>query len=438
MSRLPVVRRSAALAVLIAMLASVPSPVAAWPVLDHEVPDEVAEFYDPSIVRSFAISMSDADWDIVRRDQTFSREVTATIVIDGTPLPSPVSVRRKSGIALPTERDAQRVALKVTLDEFDDDQDWMGVTKLSLEGAKYSPVLEGIAWLLHQAASVSDGYGAAYDAALASWATVAVNGRDLGLYLNVEDRGKRFMRNRDMYVNGQSWLYKAASNVVELDVGSTLSPQVSTLCFGPFHLGIRFRFDGISDAPAKCAQPSDSTLTTLLPSLIDMRTMLTLAVVDNVICNIDGMFANRNNFYWADFTYPGATLRRYYPWDIDQGFLRGQCHVYGVGGRATGKIRQGAFEILVLNHPVFREQYRSTYLALTGPGAPLSPEALSLLIAEVEALLSPYMVSDPYARAMYGSRGAVAHFQFLRDFFAVRIPLARAQISANLPAPRAG
>ena len=422
-------RRADAVGAVIAVLASFPTPAAAWPALDHSVPDEVARFYDPSVLRSIQLTMLPSDWDVIRRDTSYSIQVPATLTIDGTTLPSQVTVRRKSGFALTGINLPSRVALKVYLDTFDDDQGFMGVNKLSLEGSTFNPILEGISWWLHQSAATAGLYGAGYDPALAAWTTVGVNGRNLGLYLNVEDRGKRFLKNRDTYVSGQTWLFKRSTVEMEVDVGSGTSPQNGVLCFAPF-----------GDPRSLCAAPSDdASVMSMLSSHVDVSAMVTMWAVDAFMCNWDSMLGNGNNHFWADFTYAGAPLRRYYPWDLDRSWERMRCSVFAVDSTADPRrIRQSPAEILLLNNPAIRTEYRRVWTALLA--GPLSVASLSTLISDLRPVLSAAMLADPYATRLYGvpRRSPSQHLNQLLSMLLQRRTAAVSQLNANLPAPRAG
>ena len=70
-------------------------------------------------------------------------------------------------------------------------------------------VSEGLAWYLHRVGAGPEGY--AYDAALASWVRLIINDVDTGVYLSAEQRDKRFLQNRGIYIAGDTWLYKAAT-----------------------------------------------------------------------------------------------------------------------------------------------------------------------------------------------------------------------------------
>ena len=150
--------------------------------------------FDPLQLMTLNLQMEPADWETIRHDLTYDIEVQALLWADGE-VPILVSARRKSCFALPSDSDPQKVSLKIDINEYVDGQKWHKLNKLSLEnGDDVDVVAEGLAWQLHRLASGPEGYGYAYPAAMANWARVYVNGQYIGLYLNVEQRDKQFLK----------------------------------------------------------------------------------------------------------------------------------------------------------------------------------------------------------------------------------------------------
>lgn len=302
------------LAVLAALAASAvltaPAQAEAW-----------QEVFDPNTLATLELELEPADWDTIRFDTTNEIEVPAMFAASGE-APILVSVRRKSSRALPSEADPRKVGLKIDINEFVDDQEWHGLVKLSLEnGADVDPVAEGLAWNLHELAGVEGFYGAGYHPALASWVKVYVNGEYLGVYVNVEQRDRRMLENRGLFVRGQTWLYEIDDiNGYALEVGEPDSPTYSRLCYAPFRTALA------------CKTPSDAVLATELSELIDMQAMLTQGAVDAVTGNQDALFSHGKNYFFADFANGGK--RRYFPWDLDAVFGGGNVNIYG---RVKGK-----------------------------------------------------------------------------------------------------
>ena len=119
---------------------------------------------------------------------------------------------------------------------------------------------------------------------------VNVNGDDQGIYVNVEQPNKQFLKNRGLYTADQTWLYKQSGAVPELQVGVPDSPTFNTLNYSPFVAG-----------PNPPPPPDDATLAAELSTLIDMEGMLTLGAVNAFTSNPDELFSKGKNFFYADF-----------------------------------------------------------------------------------------------------------------------------------------
>jgi len=155
------------------------------------------EIYDPGLLPTLYLEMTQSDWDTIRTDGSFSIERPATFWMEGEEDKKiTVAVRRKSCDALPDETNPYKVSFKVDINEYFGNpafpnavEYWHGVKKLSLENGDDVDVLaEGIACNIHRMASGPKGYG--YDVWRTNWAKVymRVGGQDhyLGVYVNNE------------------------------------------------------------------------------------------------------------------------------------------------------------------------------------------------------------------------------------------------------------
>jgi hypothetical protein len=156
--------------------------------------------YDPLQLLTLNLDMEPGDWSKVKKDTTFDIEVPAMFWADGEE-PILISVRRKSA-----DRLGDKVSLKLDINEFVD-QKWSGLKKLSLEnGDDVDVVAEGFAWYLNRVAAAASDSG--YDPGLAAWIKLYVNGEYQGVYVNVEQPDKTFLKNRGLYTKNETWLYK--------------------------------------------------------------------------------------------------------------------------------------------------------------------------------------------------------------------------------------
>jgi len=360
------------------------------------------EVFDPLQLLALHLEMDNADWQTIQNDESLSIEVPAMFWADGED-PILVSVRRKSADPLNNGGGYTKVSLKIDINEFVPGQMWRSLRKLSLEnGDDQDVVSEGLAWNLHRFAGGPEGYG--YSAGLGSWVTLNINGTDTGVYVNAEQRDKRFLQNRGLHTPDETWLYKVSDlNGMELKVGGPEdSPTVETLCYSPFQ--------GPTD---ECPTPPSEVLAAELPRLINMQGLLSLAAVNAFVSNPDAMFSHGKNFYFADFLTTHA--RMHFPWDQDS--------VLGGGGNSDMYATGSPYSEILLAVPEFRAQYSQIMNDLIC--GPLSENSVISFLNAVEPMLTDPLTADPNNQI----EGTVAdHFDGLRNWVTNRIAEVTAQI----------
>jgi hypothetical protein len=176
------------------------------PVTDEALSSAVgcSGIFNPSQLLTFAIDLSPEDWTAVINDRTNSLYVTAQIRCGSDP-PMVVAIRRKrSGGTV-------KVGLKVDINRLVDKQSFYGLKKLSLEngisdgsGSSSARALLGeyLGWRLMVLSGAHT--------SRAAFVKVVVNGRSLGVYVNVEQVDKRFLRAR--FGDDSGWLYKKSGS----------------------------------------------------------------------------------------------------------------------------------------------------------------------------------------------------------------------------------
>jgi hypothetical protein len=415
--------------------------------------------FDPSHVISLYFRMTEEDWNTVRFDASNSVLKPAWFRAAGEE-EIKVELRRKSSRALPSEEDPWKVGMKVSIN-YVSGQIWRGLNKLSLEnGSDVGPVAEGVAWNLHQLASLDGFYGEDVNPGLAAWVKVYVkvcpsdDGEGfllkddaevveedyhyLGVYINVEQRNKRFMQNRNVYKKNYTWLYEVDDiNVSVVDVGlegeegGPHSETYGALAFSPFQT-----VSSGSSKKSKGTTLTDAELKARLDQYINMDAMLTQGAVDAFSTNPDALFSHGKNFKFIDFQsgyvpvgFGGDTRRLYLPWDLDAVFGRTDFPIYGVpGGR--NKITQTNYQDIILNHPEYREQYNRIMSELLE--GPLHPDLMSNRLDEWKTAADQALKDDPYET--YGKH---MNFDDMKLWISKRVPAVKAMVSANnQPAPR--
>ena len=372
------------------------------------VAQSAKQIFDPGQLRTLNLTIDPVDWTTIQGDLTFSIEVPAQFWLDGE-APILISVRRKSDPALTSAAGYAKVSLSLDINDFVLGQSWHGLKKLSLENGGDSDVIsEGFAWQLARLAGSTQGFG--YAAGNANWVRLIINGVDTGVYVNPEKRDKRFLENRKLYLDGFTWLYEVEDQNGELILqvgGLQDSPAVQQLCYSPFNL------------ISPCAAPD---LATELPQYIEMSGLLTEIALDAFISNGDALLTAGKNFYFADFTYPGAPLRMYLPWDLDGAKFNNQTKT-----KSIYSPNQPSAYIDLLNVSTFRTQYSQIYNDLIC--GPWSASSLTNLVDTIEPLLTTVLAADPNHDS-----GAIT-FSDMKNWFLARITNVTGQIEGFQTCP---
>ena len=392
------------------------------------------DVYDPTVLRSYHVQLSAADYATIQADETFDIEVPARFWMDGdvSDAPYTVSIRRKSATAI-----GEKISYRMKFVS----SNFYGIKSFSLEnGDDQDVVSEGLAWYLHRLASTST-----YRPGLAAWATLTMhveskdaNGnatvdvRPQGVYLNVELPDKRFLTHRGLWNSTSTWLYKqddiGLPELKEMPGGSTGSPAYAALRYSPFQEAQGRR--------ASNSTPSDAQLAGEMAKWVDMDSWLRLGAVNAFTSNPDELFNHGKNYFWVDFAESDTRgLRRLYlPWDLDAAIRNPTAGIYGTVGNGKGgksAVSQHAYQQVILNHPQFRKQYNDIMLGLMN--GPMATDRVQAALTTFEGVVSDALAADPNNNIA----DVPQHFAKLRAWVAAREASVRSQVQANnLPAPR--
>ncbi|HJN76034.1 MAG TPA: CotH kinase family protein [Myxococcota bacterium] len=249
-----------------------------------------------------------------------------------------VDVRKKGFLGSLSE---DKPALKLDLVEFED-QDFHGVERLTLNNSHSDPSL------VRQCL----GYGYFDDAGLPAsrcgFATVSVNGDDLGLYVNVEPIKDPILERN---------FGDASGNLYELTL-SDFRPEWT----GTIEKKNNEAEDDWSDIDAlvSALQVDDDELLDALDDVVDVEAFADHWAAEVLINHVDGYAWNTNNTYI--YAAPGDGGRfRFIPWGIDEAFAQteeGLPSVYAFGQLANR----------LYDHPEGRQIYLDAMNAqLAGP-----------------------------------------------------------------------
>lgn len=365
--------------------------------------------YDPLKVHNYYLAMSSTDWNTVKGDTTYAIEKPAYFN-DNTESKILISVRRKPTLAV-----SNKVSLKFDINQYFDGTVWHGVKKASLENGQQSscgPISEGLAWYVQDRAAeyLRTSKGIDYKPGKFTFANVYVNGVNQGLYTSVEQVDKQFLRNRSLWVPGETWLYKQQDvNNTEQDEGPTpTSPTMSVLNYQPFNT-------------RGASPPGDDVLSSQLPTYINMDAWLTMGAVNAFTSNPDNLFAKGKNYFWADYEDNTVMKRQYFPWDLDGVFplTNWTSNIYSPGNLGT-------YADLVLGTPAFRDRYNEIMLDLLN--GPLSVQSLHAYLNQLQPIISPHVLADPNN----GIGDPALKFQQLRDYITNRHANVLGQVQTDM------
>jgi spore coat protein CotH len=312
------------------------------------------EIYDSSKLLDVKITLSDADWNMIRVQsrsmaQALGEErrtgkavtpfsyVTGDVSIDGVEFKS-VGIRKKGFIG---SLDDERPSLKVKFNHIDSKAKVAGMTQLTLNNNKQDGALvsQSMAYtLFNQAGS---------PAPKTSYAKVTVNGRSLGIYTNVES-ARQLLVKRGFGTDKGTLFEGTIVDFFDNWAGGFEHK------FGPEETG-RKKVQAVIDA----LNGPDGALVASLSKVIDLDGFLKFWAIESLIGFWDGYSGNQNNFFV--YHNPKTDLLHFLPWGADSVFTsRGMFQRGGPQSvKARGRLASRLYQI-----PEIRERYRSVMLGL--------------------------------------------------------------------------
>jgi len=221
---------------------------------------------------------------------------SATVTVDGE-THTEVAVRKKGFLgSLSTEKPS----LKVRFDKFVDDQFLGGVLKrLTLNNAQQDPSMINTCLSYHLYAS------AGLPAPRCNFATVRVNGEDLGLYVHVESIKTRFLERNFTDPTGN--LYEGTISDFRPRWRGTFEKKTNE---------DQRNWSDIDTVVDALQDPSPAGLEAL-SEIIDIDRFYTFWALEVLVGHWDGYAGNRNNFYF--YREPDSRFI-FVPWGTDQVF----------------------------------------------------------------------------------------------------------------------
>ena len=278
--------------------------------------DPGAAYFDLERVLNIAIEIAPEDWETLRHQtRTFedlmaeiekyrlSRPFAdiytwfpATVTVDSETY-SEVGVRKKGFLG--SQSDA-KPSLKLRFDKYMDGQTLGGVMeRMTLNnGVQDSSMVNTC--LAHQVFA-----RAGIPTPRCSFATVSVNGKDLGLYIHVEEIKRPFLARH--FGSAEGNLYEGTVSDFTPEYRGTIEKKTNEDA------------DDWSDVNAVVAALQDSSDAglTALADIVELDRFLTFWAVEVLVGHWDGYAGNRNNYQF--YREPGRRFV-FIPWGVDQAF----------------------------------------------------------------------------------------------------------------------
>ncbi len=256
---------------------------------------EYQALYDPDLLHSVALTLTDADIAALSADPT--TYVPATVTLDGQTFEQ-VGVRLRGG---PDGEDwSAKPAFRIRLDAFDLDTDFAGLERIVLDNLADDPTQLRLVMALKL---LND---AGLPAPRAVFTTLQVNGEDFGLYVNVEEVDERFVNHHFADDGGTLWEAEDSADFTAAGVNHLEWVAGDNL---------RTRLD---DAARLCATENfyDDTNT-----IIDLKQFVTYWSWTIAVGTTDSYPYDLNDFYTYDNPEDGRF--EVIPWALDEGWDTG-------------------------------------------------------------------------------------------------------------------
>lgn len=295
------------------------SPDADASVVDASMAD--VDIYDPDHLLSVEITMPTESWDALRQEtrgpETLAGDCLSgpfgspftwfegEITIDGTRF-ARVDVRKKGFLG---SLSTTRPSLKIDMAEFVDGQTYGGMRRLTFNNSREDPALvrQCLGYLLFERAGVP--------APRCSFASVRVNGEDLGVYVNVEPINSAFVER--VFGSDEGNLYEGTISDFRPEMVQTFDPKNNGEELG------RSELEEFSEA----ILAEDDVLLEALAPFVDVDAFLSFWALESLIEHRDGYNGFRNNFYV--YRDPATDQFCFIPWGVDLVFEGRGGVVYG-------------------------------------------------------------------------------------------------------------
>ncbi len=374
--------------------------------------DLTVAMFDPNRVLRISIDMDPADWDDLRTQTRSILDVLgssclaepperpftyfqASVTIDGETTTN-VGVRKKGFFGSLSET---KPSLKVKFSEYDDAQRFSGLQRMTLNNAisDASYVKQCIGYDLFTQAGVP--------APRCNFATVEVNGENMGLYVHVESIKKRFIARH--FDDNDGNLYEGALSDFRAGWIDTFQKKTNK--------DIADRSDINALVPIMNAD--DSQFLSDVDRIVDVDRFITMWAAELLMMHADGYARNTNNFYM--YNDPTTGKFSFIPWGIDSIMFGDATLPWEDTRPPVAAWAEGVLSRRLYNVPEMRTRYFTKLNELLA--TIWDEDALHAEINRMEALIEDHVVVEETTQFR-------DNLELVRDFVDTR----RATIEAAL------
>ena len=335
--------------------ASTPPTPAPSPEPDTAADDPTATYFDLDRVLDIEIEIAPDDWDTLRHQTRTFEDVIAEIEEFGLSRPfsdiytwfsgtvtvdeerhSEVGVRKKGFLGSQSDT---KPALKIRFDKYVDEQSLGGVMeRMTLNNSVQDPSMINTC-LTYQVFAATGS-----PSPRCNFATVTVNGKDLGLYVHVEEIKKPFLARH---------FHSADGNLYEGTV-SDFTPEYRGTIEKKTNEGAGDWSD-IDAVVAALQDKSDGGLEALA-KIVDLDRFLSFWATEVLVGHWDGYAGNHNNYQF--YREPGGPFV-FIPWGVDDTFhLKPDPNPFdNISNPPPSVLALTAIPNRLYNHPDWRAKY---------------------------------------------------------------------------------
>ena len=237
----------------------------------------------------------------------------ATVTIDGQTVRD-VGLRYKGNGTFLGAYDSRKFSFKIDFNEFQDDVEFRGLTKINLHNNITDPAFlrEPLSYALFREAGIH--CSRVGFARMSLTVTGTIDQAPLGLYTLVEQVDKRFLKDR--YGSAQGLLLKPSTFGVFRYLGEDWAKYEAA--YVPKTTATTEQQQRVIEFARLLHQSDDQTFRAQLETYLDVDQFLRFLAVNVLLSNLDSFLGATQNYYI--YLEPQTNRFQFFPWDLDISF----------------------------------------------------------------------------------------------------------------------